>query len=249
MSLKEEIIDLIEKSVLESKSKELFRKPIVGFSSASNPLYEKLKVIVGPHHVHPKDILPNAQSVISFFIPFSEMVVQSNSKDTVVSREWGKSYIEANILLNEISDNLIEYLKNKNIDSATIRATHTYDEETLISTWSHRSAACIAKLGKFGVNRMLITKEGYAGRFGTVIISANIPETEEDAKEYCLYNKNESCLKCINSCPQNALRVDGFDKFKCHDQLLKNAEELKDIGLCDVCGKCVVSCPYAVIKS
>lgn len=250
MSLKEEIIEIIEKFVSESKNKELFRKPIVGFSSTNNPLYEELKVIVGPHHLHPKEILPNAQSVISFFIPFSENVIQSNNKDSVVSRDWGISYIEANILINQISENIMDFLKNKNIDSETIRATHTYDEESLISAWSHRSAAYIAKLGKFGVNRMLITKEGCAGRFGTVIISAEIPlETQEEALGYCLYYKNKSCLKCIESCPQNTLSVDGFDKFKCHDKLLENAEELKDIGLCDVCGKCVVSCPYAIIKS
>ncbi|MDD4678936.1 MAG: hypothetical protein PHN25_07060 [Tissierellia bacterium] len=41
MSLKNEIISFIEEYVLESKSKKMFRKPIVGFSSANNPLYEK----------------------------------------------------------------------------------------------------------------------------------------------------------------------------------------------------------------
>lgn len=249
MSLKEEIIELIEIAVLKSNNKELFRNPIVGFSSVHNPLYEKLKDIVGPEHLHPKDILPNAQSVISFFIPFSENVILSNKENSVVSQEWGKSYIEANNLINQISDNLINYLNNNNINAETIKATHTYDETTLISAWSHRSAAFIAGMGKFGVNRMLITKEGCAGRFGTVVISAEIPleSSEMDVNEYCLYYRNKSCLKCIKSCPQNALSTNGFDKFKCHDQLLENSKELKDVGLCDVCGKCVVSCPFAII--
>lgn len=249
MSLKEEIIDIIENSVLESESKELFRKPIVGFSSAANPLYDKLKDIVAPDHLHPTEILPNAKSVVSFFVPFSESVVKSNIRNASVSKEWGISYVVANNLINQISDILIEYLANKNIDSATIKATHNFDEKTLKSAWSHRSAAYIANMGKFGLNRMIITKEGCAGRFGTVVVALEIPiEKEKNNIEYCLYYKNGSCLKCIKSCPQNALSTDGFDRFKCYDKLLENAEELKEFGLCDVCGKCVVSCPFAIIK-
>lgn len=249
MSLKNEIIDFIEKYVLESKSKELLRKPIVGFSSANNPLYEKLTEIIGTEHLHPKDILPNAKTVVSFFIPFSEGVVKSNQRNSAVSREWGKSYVEANKLINQISDSLVDFLGNKNINSATIKATHNFDEKILKSAWSHRSAAVIANMGKFGLNRMVITKEGCAGRFGTVIISEEIPIKNEEAIENCIYNKNKGCLLCVESCPQNALSTNGFDRFKCYDQLLKNAEELSDIGLCDVCGKCVVSCPFAIIKS
>lgn len=145
---------------------------------------------------------------------------------------------------------MVDYLRNKNIDAATIKATHNFDEKTLKSAWSHRSAAFIANMGKFGLNRMIITKAGCAGRFGTVIISAHIPIENEENAEYCLYYKNESCQKCVESCPQNALSPDKeFDRFKCNDLLLKNADEYSHLGLCDVCGKCVVSCPFAVIKS
>lgn len=250
MSLKEEIISSIENSVLKYESKEYFRNPIVGFSSADNPLYEELKDIIGPDHLHPKDILPTSRTVVSFFIPFSQIVVDSNIESSTVSYEWAKSYVEANKLINQISGELVDYLRNKNIDAATIKATHNFDEKTLKSAWSHRSAAFIANMGKFGLNRMIITKAGCAGRFGTVIISAHIPIENEENAEYCLYYKNESCQKCVESCPQNALSPDKeFDRFKCNDLLLKNADEYSHLGLCDVCGKCVVSCPFAVIKS
>ncbi len=247
MSIKNEITEFVEKSVFESKSNEIFRKPIVGFSSANNPLYEKLTDIIGAKHLHPKDILHNAQTVVSFFIPFAENIVNSNKINSSVSREWAKSYVETNKLINQISDELIDYLRSKNIDAATIKATHNFDEKTLKSAWSHRSAAVIANMGKFGLNRMVITKEGCAGRFGTVIISEEISVENEEAIEYCLYNKNGGCLLCVESCPQNALNINGFDRFKCYEKLLENAEMLSDIGLCDVCGKCVVSCPFAMM--
>jgi epoxyqueuosine reductase QueG len=83
MSLKEEIISSIENSVLKYESKEYFRNPIVGFSSADNPLYEELKDIIGPDHLHPKDILPTARTVVSFFIPFSRHFFISKFLSTI----------------------------------------------------------------------------------------------------------------------------------------------------------------------
>lgn len=247
MNLKKEIIELVEKSVVDFKS-ELFRKPIVGFSHGDNPFYEELKDIVGPEHVQPKDLLAEAKSIISFFIPFSDKVVTTNKGDSVASKEWAQSYIDANILINQVSDDLVKLLEENNFKATTIKATHTYDAETLKSAWSHRSAARIANMGEFGLNRMLITKEGCAGRYGTVITSADIPLDEGESHEYCLYNKNGSCKKCIEACPVDALKVGLINKFKCNDHLVKSMEEFEDIGSADVCGKCIAACPVAIIK-
>ena len=244
MSLKIELTQLVEKLAADSKS-ELFRRPIVGISNSDNPLYEDLKDIVGPEHVHPRDLLPEAKSVISFFIPFSDIVVKTNRVDSLPSKEYARSYVDANILINQISHNLVKLLNDKGFKAATIKATHTYEPETLKSAWSHRSAAYIGNMGQFGVNRMLITSEGSAGRFGTVITSAEIPLALEESHEYCLYYKNASCKKCIDVCPVGALDIDSFDKFKCNSRLLENMEKLKDIGECDVCGKCLTICPVA----
>ncbi len=247
MNLKGEITQLVEKSAQDIRS-ELFRKPIVGFSHSNNPLYSDLKDIVGPEHAHPMDLLADAKSVISFFIPFSELVVKSNRAGELPSKEYARSYVEANNLINHISDSLIKFLNDKGLKAVTIKATHSFDPVTLKSAWSHRSAAYIGSMGEFGVNRMLITKEGSSGRYGTVITSAEIPLDEEKSHKYCLYYKNGSCKKCIDICPVGALGIDSFDKFKCNGRLLENMEKLKDIGECDVCGKCLTICPVAIIK-
>lgn len=247
MNIKQEIIEFISNFLLESDSKEVFGDPIVGFSSAEDPLYMELKNIVGYHHLLPQDILEDARTVVSFFLPFSRDVVSSNRNSSEVSFQWANSYIIANSLINEISCSLIEYLGEKGINAATVKATHTYDEKTLTSGWSHRSAAYISGLGKFGINRMLITEKGCAGRYGSVIISCDIQPDEIPDEEYCIYRKTGKCQLCIDACPVSALHIDGFDRFTCHDRLLKNAEKFKDIGLCDVCGKCVVACPVATV--
>lgn len=247
LSLREEIIELINESVSDSDNEEFFRNPLVGFSSANDPLYNDLKEIVGPHHFHPQDILPEAKTVVSFFIPFSKEVVASNRKGEYCSREWAESYVKANGLIDHISNKLIHYLAGKDIKAATIKATHTYDERTLKSAWSHRSAAYIAGLGRFGLNRMIISKAGSAGRYGSVVISQEIEGDKRPEEYICTYYKNGKCKICVDACPVKALHIDGFDRFKCYDRLLENAKRFQDIGLCDACGKCVVACPFATI--
>lgn len=247
MSLKEELTEYIVRSVAESEDREFFRKPLVGFSAADDPLYMQLKEIVGPEHLSPQDILPGAKTVLSFFIPFSKKVIVSNRKQQSVSTLWAESYVKANALIGEISERLISYLEDKGIPAATVKATHNFDEKTLKSGWSHRSAAYIAGLGKFGVNRMLITKVGSAGRYGTVFISRQIPADTRPEEEYCIYYRKGGCLVCVNSCPVNALDLHSFDKFKCYDQLLKNSQHFTALGYCDVCGKCAAAGPCAFI--
>jgi len=206
-----------------------------------------LKEIVGPEHVHPTNILPEAKTVVAFFIPFAKKVVLSNRKSSAVAAEWARAYLEANKLIGRVSEQVIHMLSAEGVKAETIKATHTYDEKTLTTAWSHRSSAFIAGLGRFGVNRMLITPVGCAGRYGSVIISEEITPDQRPTEEFCTHLKNGKCLFCVRNCPTKALTVDGFDKHKCHRHLLEVGERLTDLGLCDVCGKCVVG-PCAILS-
>jgi epoxyqueuosine reductase QueG len=140
-------------------------------------------------------------------------------------------------------------LAEKGIKGATIKATHTFDEKTLAATWSHRSAAFISGLGRFGRNRMLITPVGCAGRYGSVIISEEIAPDLRPEEEFCLNLKDGKCLFCINNCPTKALTLEGIDRHRCHDHLLEVRTDfsLRELPGCDVCGKCVVG-PCAILS-
>lgn len=247
MNIKDEIVALIKNEVLESGKDEFFREPLVGFASADDPLFSQVSEIVGPEHIQPKDILPEAKTVVAFFLPFSENVVDSNRKSIEVSSEWAQSYLEANALINKISEKVVRMLAARGITGGTIKATHTYNEKTLTTAWSHRSAAFIAGLGRFGVNRMLITPMGCAGRYGSVIISEEIAPDHRPEEEFCTYLKNGHCQLCVKTCPTKALTVDGFDKHKCYGHLLEVSKGFAALGLCDVCGKCVVG-PCAILS-
>lgn len=249
MSLRKEIVELVTTSVANSNRADLFRQPLVGFSAADDAYYKQLKQIIGPEHLYPQDILPKAKTVVSFFVPFSEPVVLSNRGQETPSLAWAQGYIEANKLINQISEEIIDLLQAKGFGAATVKATHTYDESILKASWSHRSAAYIAGLGKFGVNRMLITRVGCAGRYGTVIIDQEIAPDARSEKEHCVYYEDGSCLDCIAACPVNALGVDSFQRFECHARLMENSQEFMGMGKCDVCGKCVVAGPCAIMNA
>lgn len=245
MELRQQIIGLINGMVAENNGESFFREPLVGFSAAKDPLYAELKQIIGPHHLLPEDILAGAQTVISFFIPFSKEVVESN-RHGPVSETWARAYIVCNSLINALSEQLTVMIAERGEQAELVRATHTYDEKTLLAPWSHRSAAFIAGLGRFGLNRLLITPKGCAGRYGSVLTGAFISPTHRPEEEFCLYYRNGSCRYCLDICPKQALAQDGsFAKHSCHEQLLAVDAAFPHLGVCDVCGKCA-SGPCAI---
>lgn len=217
--------------------------PLVGFAAADDPLFEQLKTAVSPTHELPQDLLANAGTVISFFLPFDKAVTSTNIKKRLSSPEWAVSYIETNELIKQLSLHLMELFAASGEEVISIRATHNWLEDKLISNWSHRHVAFIAGLGRFGLNNMLITSKGCSGRIGSLITSAVIRPDSRPVVESCLYKYDGSCKKCVGKCVNEALYETSFDRFKCYDQLLENVKEHKSVGYADVCGKCLAAVP------
>ncbi len=226
----------------------LFRTPtLTGFSSPDDPLFEEIIRQVGPHHRQPRDILPEVGTVVSFFLPFSREVVEANRRDKPVARLWGRAYLTANRLIDRIGESLAEMVRAEGGLAATVPATRGFDPQTLQTGWSHRSAAFVAGLGRFGLNRMLIGPAGGAGRYGTVLISEVFEPSPRPEEDLCLHFRKGSCRVCLAACPVGALSVDGFDGHRCHAQCLSNNEFLRfDDGQCDICGQCVTTGPCAI---
>lgn len=248
MSHEDRILEIIWEEITKAGRRDLFRAPMCAFSSAEDERYHELKTIVGPWVKEPRELLPDARTVISFFVPFSKELVAVSLREEPVARAWGEAYVVLNALYDVIGLTTAAYLRGQGFSALPMAATHTYDPVKLESLWSHRSAAAIAGLGSFGVNRMLFTEKGAAGRCSSVLTSAPLNTTKEPAEQRCLHYLGGGCLLCLRACPVQALKLDSLDKFTCHDHLLENQEYLKDIGDCDVCGKCVVNCPVAYIE-
>ncbi|MGI6330833.1 MAG: epoxyqueuosine reductase [Zhaonellaceae bacterium] len=239
LKLKEEIGFLLEQKVCHNDKKTPYRKPLVSFLAADDPGFLKLKRVVTPNHLLPQDILPEAKTVIAFFIPFGREIVQENRKAASVATSWAQAYVDTNQLIGEICQAIHDLLAKKGYKTSWQPATHNFDPKTLEAKWSHRSVAYLAGMGSFGVNRMLITPAGCAGRFGSLVTSAVIPSSKVERFEYCLYKKNNTCTYCVDNCPTGALTLAGIDRKRCYAHLLEVAEGFKELGLCDVCGKCL----------
>ncbi len=220
-----------------------WKEPLVAYADATDEMFYKLKDAVSPSHAIPQDFLPEAKTVVAYFIPFDEVVVESNIEGKESSKVWAKAYVETNQLILDLNTFIKNELQKLGYKSNIMPATHNFDNKKLISDWSHRHVAFIAGLGKFGLNNMLITDKGCCGRVGSFITDLKIEPTKRKNGENCLYKHMNVCKKCVDRCVNNALKVDFFDRHKCYEMCLRNDKLHSDIGLSDVCGKCLVNIP------
>ena len=237
-----EIGQVIRHGVTTAGTFTEYREPLVGFARAGDPRFRDLLATVSPIHLMPEDLVHGARTVVSFFLPFAPWVVEANAREReIVAREWAVAYVETNALIGRISAQLVEALADRGITAGTVPATHNFDEETLHSGWSHKSVAVIAGLGSFGLHQMVITDAGCAGRFGSVVLDAEIPVPEVEPKQRCSAFHDGSCLECVARCPASALDAnEPLDKHRCHEHLHGVARAYEELGLVDVCGKCAV---------
>jgi len=248
----EEIEKLAAKCIsnfeINNSVSNMWLKPIMTCLSANHPKLPEIKKLVSEDHFLPRDLLPDAKSLIIIFIPFSDEVIKSNIEGETASELWARAYILTNELLSAINDEIEGFLLTKNITVYKIKPTHNFfNMETLMSRWSHRHLAWLAGLGTFGLNNMLITERGCCGRFGSLITNSDLCIHEISnslpAKERCLNKINGSCGICLDHCKFGALSKGKFDRFTCYKMCLKNADVHKSLGLADVCGKCLVGLP------
>lgn len=223
-------------------------EPLIAYAAARDPLFRKMKEVISSSHNLPTALIANAQTVISYFIPFNKEIVLSNIKDKKSSEAWAISYIETNRLIRELNEYIYAQLQELNYATAILPPTHNFDEQKLISDWSHKHVAYIAGLGKFGLHRMLITEKGCCGRLGSIVTELEIEPTKRSEEEYCLYQYNGTCKKCVERCINGALGIETYDRHKCYAALLNNVEHYSKIGYADVCGKCISQVPCSFVN-
>ncbi|MCL2874185.1 MAG: hypothetical protein FWE29_04555 [Defluviitaleaceae bacterium] len=250
-SIKQKIEQIIINEIAALNRPDLFRKPLISYSSGHDKRYFDLKKVIGDWHLNPVELLQDVNSIISYFVPFTKTVVSAPKNEENGASLWGEAYEIVNSYFNHINEVLSEYLASLGLSSKAIPATHTYDPKDMKATWSHKSAAAIAGLGTFGSNRLIITDKGSGGRFGTLLTSANLEANKEPVPDRCLNLKGGSCDLCYKICPVNAFLDDDIDRFACQEELFKNGEKLRErthLVKADVCGKCISICPVAYIE-
>ena len=224
---------------------KMYDAPIFAFGAADDECYKKLKQpsAIGEHFLLPNEWLPQAKTVISFFLPFSEAVREGNKKDmSWPSEEWLYGRVEGQVFINK----LCAHLQSKLIKAGYGSLVPVLDERfwfktgvSSTSNWSERHAGFICGLGTFGLSKGLITQKGMAGRMGSILTELSL---EPDRREYEeLYEYCSMCGKCVKNCPVKAISLKkGKDHSICSKLIDKTAEMYKPrYG----CGKCQVAVP------
>ena len=150
----------------------------------------------------PTKLMEGAKSVIVLlynYFPGKEITAEDNYK--ISKYAYGKDY---HFVIKDKLKILIDNIKSK---AGDFSARAFVDSAPLLE----RSWAARAGLGWIGKNTCLITKE--QGSF--FFISEIITDLELEYNEQFVPNHCGGCTRCIDSCPTNALDLNGLDSNKC----------------------------------
>lgn len=230
-----------------------FGDPIFSVGAADDPGFLELQRedVVGSYHLLPTDFLPEAKSVISIFLPYSDRVLESNLEDPLLpSMEWMFTRVDGQNHLLATGLAVAEALRNEGWQAVvpqadsrfqliTIAEKDAEDKHTLTSNWSERHVGYVAGLGTFGLSTCLITRAGSAGRLISVVTDWPCEPDKKDYQDYLGYCSR--CGACITRCPAEAIRTDcSKDKGKCGTYVRKvSADHSPRYG----CGKCQSAIP------
>ncbi len=195
----------------------IYDEPLIGFAAADDLIFDTFKQheVIGEVFMKPTEWLPDAKSVISMFLPFTEDVRRSNADCGIdPSEEWLYARVEGQDFIARFTDAVGDALKQIGInsciptnDSRFSTVSSALDGDThIISTWSERHAAYACGLGTFGITRGIITHKGTAGRFCSIIINK---AAEPDVRPYSgVYDYCIRCGACVAKCPVNAISLE-----------------------------------------
>ncbi len=227
---------------------KIYDAPLVGVGSPHDPLFRMIQdpSVVGPHFIMPLDWMPEAKSVLSIFLPFTEAIKKGASQGAWPSEEWLHGRIEGQAFVNLMCQHLLAALGDAGYKSISPSLDERFwarmapDPESaqpdlaFTSVWSERHVAFICGLGTFGISYGLITARGMAGRFGSILTDLELPPDPrgyEEIREYC-----DLCGTCARNCPVQAISLEnGKNHAICSAFLDRVLERFKPRFGCNKC--------------
>jgi epoxyqueuosine reductase QueG len=249
------------------EGERIFDEPLVGFIKGDDPIFEKYKEIIGPHHFTPYEIMawqakknrvapPEASelSVVSFVMPVTRATKDENAaSDKWPSERWAQTRLLGEIFSQAFVREIVTELMSRGVLAISPDVTPMFNKKRYpkvgwASPWSHRHMAYAAGLGTFGMHDFLITEKGCAHRVGSFVVNLKLKPNRErpgDIHANCLQRQGVKCLKCVKRCPVDAVSKSGHDKEGCYKhvaQSLKHCNRHYHIFIYG-CGICATGVP------
>jgi len=229
--------------VLGHSEEPMWQDPMVGLANGDDAYFKLWKQDIGDFHWSPAEAfalkykeaaLQDAElTVISIgFAQTLETMKDQMKAQGRPSLRWSVSRGEWEPFIQKLCTDLTTEMENYGIKSVAIdllpeQGRRQSEKYGLASTWSHRHAAFVCGLGTFGLSDGLITRQGKAMRFSTIILEGHLaadPRPYTRYNEWCLYYAKGTCGACTKRCPVDAITKKGHDKSLCNAylELLKN---------------------------
>lgn len=228
----------------ENSCEGMFEAPLISYHYARDPIFDTLYRMGLCDH--PSKVYRPGNTIITYFVPYNKKIAESNRDGSTPSPEWTEAYGKGAVLTMRLNRAIKETLEWQGRLVSYLNTQLDWNEKKARETWSHKTAAYLAGMGRFSNAGSLITSQGSAGRFSGMITDGLLfdekPEglpTEEAEKVINKiiddsYNTHPS-EECIKACPCGAVSENGIDRFKCQEHCRTIN---KYIPSPDVCGKC-----------
>ena len=232
----------------------------IGVARASDPYFDECMAdaVVGRHFKKPKEWLSEARSVLSVFFSLTDRVVRSNANaGAEPSAEWLHARIEGQAFIGHTMRALEEALKKAGHDAVVPSSdprfisaagqdkSGAFGGKRFTSVWSERHIAYACGLGTFSLSRGIITRQGTAGRLGSVVTTLELVPSERAYASFMAYCS--MCGACAARCPADAIVPgEGKDQVKCSaylDRMLAKFSPRYGCGKCQVGVPCERSAP------
>lgn len=105
---------------LSGEELTLFDRPLLGYACAGDPLFEAFLApgVIGPHYRPPQAWLETAQTVVSFFLPFSQAVrAQNRAAQSLPSQAWLYGRVEGQRFVEALSLRLLQALQEAGFEA------------------------------------------------------------------------------------------------------------------------------------
>jgi epoxyqueuosine reductase len=236
--------------------------PLVGFADVNDNLFSEFKDIIGDFHLTPVEVLARSfpehtaswdgSSVISWIIPVSRSVRESNRKETrCSSKTWMEAKLYGEELNIQLQEHLVSFIHERGFFAIPPILSPFFevlqlDKVSSSSNWSERHVAYAAGLGTFGLSGGLITTQGIAMRCASVVTSLKLNPTKRsysDFQEHCLFYNSDTCGRCRERCPSGAISQEGHNKELCMVHCAQVMQECDYNAGVPSCGLCQTAVP------
>lgn len=230
-------------TVIGLPEEPMWKEPLVGFAAGGDEYFKFWKEDIGEFYWSPaeafclkypgEDIRDEELTVISLAFSQTETTKKEQSKaEGRPCLRWSASRGEWEPYIRKLCTRIIAEFEKNGIRAVATDLLSEFSRKKslkygIATTWSHRHTAFVAGLGTFGLSDGLITRQGKAMRFSSLIVEGKIQADRRPYKKYnewCLFYAKGTCGQCISRCPVNAIGREGHDKDSCNAflQVLKN---------------------------